>query len=76
MPTRLSNTPQQAQRLSEQVHQAANRHKGSPGLPGCRGVQGANQNMSQMHMSAFEGDANIVRGRIELGEDPNSTDEV
>lgn len=32
--------------------------------------------MSQMHMSAFEGEANIVRGRIELGEDPNSTDEV
>ncbi len=32
--------------------------------------------MSALHRSAYEGDANIVRGRIELGEDPNSRDEV
>ncbi|CAN0554111.1 unnamed protein product, partial [Ectocarpus sp. 8 AP-2014] len=32
--------------------------------------------MSALHLSAYEGDANLVRGRIELGEDPNARDEV
>lgn len=32
--------------------------------------------MSKMHTSAFEGDANVVRGRVDLGEDPNALDEV
>eukprot|EP00752_Nemacystus_decipiens_P001696 g1643.t1 len=31
--------------------------------------------MSALHLSAYEGDANIVRGKLELGEDPNSRDE-
>lgn len=32
--------------------------------------------MSALHLSAYEGDANVVRGRLELGEDPNARDEV
>lgn len=32
--------------------------------------------MSTLHLSAYEGDANTVRGRLELGEDPNARDEV
>lgn len=32
--------------------------------------------MSALHLSAYEGDANLVRGRIELGQDPNARDEV
>ncbi|CAN0233966.1 unnamed protein product [Ectocarpus sp. 12 AP-2014] len=31
--------------------------------------------MSALHLSAYEGDANIVRGRIELGQDPHARDE-
>eukprot|EP00903_Cladosiphon_okamuranus_P009674 g9204.t2 len=31
--------------------------------------------MSALHLSAYEGDENIVRGRLELGEDPNARDE-
>lgn len=50
-------------------------NKGLPSL-GRGEVNSASPSMSQLHLSAFEGDANIVRGRIELGEDPNSTDEV